>query len=269
MEEHLKFAKSLAREAGEIMRKYFNQAEINHHYKADNTIVTTADEEINQMVIDRVREEYPDHGVYGEEDSFGRDKSILWVCDPVDGTAMFARGVPTAVFSLALVEDGAPKLGVVYDPFTDRLYSAAKDQGAFCNDAPMHVNQTPLDDKSAVSNFDIWPDAGTFDETQSLIMVLYQETYLVSLGSCINACMQVARGAFVTEVFSGTVGKNVDIAAAKIIVEEAGGRVTNIYGEEQRYDRDILGAIVSNGVVHDEIINLIKEANNVEKRDRD
>jgi fructose-1,6-bisphosphatase/inositol monophosphatase family enzyme len=71
--------------------------------------------------------------------------------------------------------------------------------------------------------------------------------------------MQVARGSFVAQVFAGTKGKNVDIAAAKIIVEEAGGRVTDIYGNDQRYDRDIRGAIVSNGKVHDEIIKAITE----------
>ncbi|MDR3125659.1 MAG: histidinol phosphate phosphatase, partial [Candidatus Nomurabacteria bacterium] len=82
MNEYLNFAKQLARDAGTIMLKYFNQAGISH-YKGDNTIVTKADTEINQMVIDRVRAAYPDHGVYGEEDSFGRDKNQLWVCDPV------------------------------------------------------------------------------------------------------------------------------------------------------------------------------------------
>jgi fructose-1,6-bisphosphatase/inositol monophosphatase family enzyme len=86
---------------------------------------------------------------------------------------------------------------------------------------------------------------------------------MVGIGSCVNACMQVARGAFVTEVFAGTKGKNVDIAAAKVIVEEAGGRVTNIYGEDQRYDRDIKGAIISNGVVHDEIIEIIERSKGV------
>jgi fructose-1,6-bisphosphatase/inositol monophosphatase family enzyme len=258
MNEYLEFAKKLARDAGAVMLEYFNQCDISH-YKADNTIITTADTEINQMVIDRVRAAYPDHGVYGEEDSFGRDKKLLWVCDPIDGTAMFARGVPTAVFSLAFVVDGEPIVGVVYDPFTDRLYTAVKDGGAFCNGEPIKVNATEFSDKKAVSNSDIWPEAEIYDEMSHLIAELNKKTYLVGIGSCINACMQVARGSFVAQVFAGTKGKNVDIAAAKIIVEEAGGRVTNIYGEDQCYDRDIKGAIVSNGIVHDEIIEIIRE----------
>ncbi|MDR1300266.1 MAG: inositol monophosphatase [Candidatus Nomurabacteria bacterium] len=257
MNYYLEFAKKLAYDAGDIMLKYFGQTNISH-YKGDDTIVTKADTEINQMVIDRVRAAYPNHGVYGEEDSFERDKNELWVCDPVDGTAMFARGVPTAVFSLAFVVDGAPQVGVVYDPFTDRLYTAIKGKGAFCNDEPMCVNDIQLADKAAVSNVDIWPEAEIFVEMSHLIDELNKKTYIVGIGSCINACMQVARGSFVVQAFAGTKGKNVDIAAAKVIVEEAGGRVTNIYGEEQRYDYDIKGAIVSNGVVHDEIISIIK-----------
>jgi fructose-1,6-bisphosphatase/inositol monophosphatase family enzyme len=213
------------------------------------------------MVIDRVRAAYPDHGVYGEEDSFGRDKNQLWVCDPVDGTAMFARGVPVAVFSLAFVVDGEPQLGVVYDPFTDRLYTAIKGEGAFCNEQPIHVNNTTIAGKSAIANYDVWPKAELFNKMYPLLNFLNKEgVYKVHIGSCVNACMQVARGSFVVQVFAGSKGKNTDIAAAKVIVESAGGRVTNIDGEDQRYDRDIKGAIISNGVVHDEIIKIIKES---------
>ncbi|MDR1032910.1 MAG: inositol monophosphatase, partial [Candidatus Nomurabacteria bacterium] len=131
MNDYLEFARRLAYAAGGVMLKYFRLGGGISHYKEDNTIVTKADTEINQMVIDRVRATYPGHGVYGEEDSFGRDKNELWVCDPIDGTNMFARGVPVAVFSLAFVVDGEPVMGVVYDPFTDRLYTAVKGEGAF------------------------------------------------------------------------------------------------------------------------------------------
>lgn len=127
MEQHakyLEFAKSIAYKAGEIMIKYFkgdNQAS----YKFDQTIVTKADTEINQYLIQRVKETFPTHSVDGEEEQFGKS-DYVWVCDPVDGTAMYARHIPVAVFSLALVIDGVPVVGVVYDPFTDSLYSATK-----------------------------------------------------------------------------------------------------------------------------------------------
>ncbi len=85
-----------------------------------------------------------------------------------------------------------------------------------------------------------------------------KKTYFVGIGSVIRACMCVASGDFNVAIFPGTKHKNCDIAAAKIIVEEAGGRVTDLFGNEQRYDKDINGAIISNGKVHDEVVNVVK-----------
>ena len=132
MEEYLEFAKDIAYQAGKIMLKYFNQNN-GSNYKGDKTIVTLADTEINSYLIERVKEKYPNHAVDGEEEQFG-ESNFVWVCDPVDGTAMYARHIPVAVFSLALVVDGEPIIGVVYDPFTDSLYSAAKGNGVYKND---------------------------------------------------------------------------------------------------------------------------------------
>ncbi len=108
--EYLEFAKGIAYEAGKIMLRYFNQ-DNGSSYKGDKTIVTIADTEINSYLIEQVKKEYPNHSVDGEEEQFGRS-NFVWVCDPVDGTAMYARHIPVAVFSLALVIDGIPNVGV-------------------------------------------------------------------------------------------------------------------------------------------------------------
>lgn len=255
-EIYLEFAKSIALEAKKIMIKYFNQ-DNGENYKLDKTIVTLADKEINSILIQKVKETFPTHAVDGEEEQFGKSK-YLWVCDPVDGTAMYARHIPTAVFSLALVIDGVSVIGVVYDPFTDNLYSAIKGHGAYKNDSKISVNNIDdLSDMRSVSHFDMWPEAeyNLFDS----IKQLGKKTYFVGLGSIIRACMCVANGEFTFAIFPGTKHKNCDIAAVKVIVEEAGGKVTNLFGEEQRYDKDIKGAIISNGKVHDKVLNIIKE----------
>ena len=179
-----------------------------------------------------------------------------WVCDPVDGTAMYARHIPVAVFSLALVIDGKPHIGVVYDPFTDSLYTAIKDKGSFKNGVKLQVNDFALEDMRSVSNFDAWPEAP--HNLIEAIKELGKKTYFVSIGSVIRACMCVANGEFNVSIFPGTKHKNCDIAAVKVIVEEAGGKVTDIFGNEQRYDRDINGAVISNGKIHDEVINVLK-----------
>lgn len=254
-QEYLEFAKDVAKKAGEIMLKYFN---VNNDatYKDDKTIVTLADKEINSYLINRVKEKFPDHSVDGEEEQFGKS-NYVWVCDPVDGTAMYARHIPVAVFSLALVVDGESKVGVVYDVFTDTLYSAIKGEGAYKNGEKISVNDYELDDMRSVSNFDMWPEAeyNLYDSFKQL----GKKTYFVGLGSVIRAGMCVASGEFNLAIFPGTKRKNCDIAAVKVIVEEAGGKVTNLFGEDQRYDKDINGAIISNGIVHEEVIKTIKQ----------
>ena len=253
--EYLEFAKEIAYEAGKIMLKYYNAKDISS-YKGDKTIVTLADKEINTYLINRVKERFPEHCVDGEEEKFG-ESNYVWVCDPVDGTAMYARHIPVAVFSLALVVDGESKVGVVYDVFTYTLYSAIKGEGAYKNGEKMSVNDYNLDDMKSISNFDMWPEAEY--KIYDIIKELGKKTYFVSLGSVIRGAMCVASGDFNLAVFPGTKRKNCDIAAAKVIVEEAGGKVTNLFGEEQRYDEDISGAIISNGIVHEEVINTVKQ----------
>jgi len=254
MNSYLEFAKQLAKDAGEIMLKYFN-SEASSRYKADNTIVTQADEEINQLVIDRVRGKYSRHGVYGEEDSFNKELDELWVCDPLDGTASFARGVPTAVFSIAYVVNGKPKLGVVYDPFTDCLYWATEGNGAFCNDKKLAVNKYGLRDKESAIGYDYSPTM-PFD-TLSVAYRLAKDCRVGGTGSFVHNGLLVANGGYSAAIMSGN--RPYDIAAIKIIIEEAGGKVTDLAGNDQPYNREIYGAIVSNGKVHDDIVAAFKE----------
>ncbi len=254
-EKYLEFAKEIAKEAGKIMLKYFNMDNV-ADYKQNNTIVTLADTEINHYLIERVKKEFPEHSVDGEEETFGRS-NYVWVCDPIDGTAMYARHIPVAVFSLALVIEGKPVVGVIYDVFTDTLYTAIKDKGTFKNNKKILVNQNLLTDIKSVSHFDIWPNAPY--NIHKAIEELGKKTYFVSIGSIIRACACIASGEFTLAIFPGTKHKNCDIAAVKLIVEEAGGKVTDLFGKEQRYDTDINGAIISNGLVHSEVVETIKK----------
>lgn len=253
--EYLEFAKGIASYAGKIMLKYFNQ-DNGANYKGDKTIVTLADTEINSYLIKRVKEKYPDHCVDGEEEQFGKS-DYVWVCDPVDGTAMYARHIPVAVFSLALVIDGISVVGVVYDPFTDSLYTAIKGQGAFKNNKQIRVNDYSLEDIRTVCHCDMWSKAkynvcNVFEELRKV-------TRLNDIGSITRASCLVTTGDYSLTIFTGTEHKHCDIAAVKVIVEEAGGKVTDLFGNEQRYDRSIKGALISNGKVHNEVVEVIKK----------
>ena len=254
MKEYLDFAVDIAYKAGNIMKKYFNQNN-GAYYKNDKTIVTIADNEINEMLIDNVKNKFPSHCVDGEEKQFNAS-NYVWVCDPIDGTAMFARHIPVAVFSLALVIDGVPNVAVVYDPWTNNLYSAIKNEGAYKNGEKISVNNNTIDDISTVGHFDFWKTCEL--DIQKTINELQKRCYMVSIGSIIRASVAVATGELTFCIFPGTVRKHCDIAGVKLIVEEAGGKVTNFLGQEQRYDRDIYGAVITNNKVHNEILSIIK-----------
>lgn len=98
-QEWLDFAKSVALEAGDIMRRYFGK-EPDTQLKADDIIVTVADKKINQLVINKVMEKYPDHDIDGEEASQRHGSKYVWICDLIGGTASFAMELPIPVFSM-------------------------------------------------------------------------------------------------------------------------------------------------------------------------
>lgn len=146
---------------------------------------------------------------------------------------------------------------MVYDPFTDSLYSAIKGEGAYKNEEKINVNNYKLEDIRSACHCDMWPKAkyNVFDALKELSKI----TRLNDIGSITRASCLVATGDYTLTIFTGTEHKNCDIAAVKVIVEEAGGKVTNIFGEEQRYDKSIQGAIISNGIVHEEVVETIRK----------
>ena len=130
--KELAVAKQIAREAGEIMRYYFFATDMCVETKEDSSPVTEADIKINSLVIERLATAFADDGVIGEEQStatYGTGRR--WGCDPIDGTKGFIWGAPTAMFSLGLVVDGTPVLGVCYESIVDELYWAVVERAHF------------------------------------------------------------------------------------------------------------------------------------------
>jgi myo-inositol-1(or 4)-monophosphatase len=255
--EYRDFAVHLAKQAGVIIKKNFFQGMETQwklgSAKIDISPVTASDLEINALVIAAVKECYPGHSIYGEENSDMIEGSeFVWVCDPVDGTLPFSHGVPTCVFSLALTHHGMPVLSVIHDPFLDRLFVAEKGKGATMNGKPIHVNET--EGRTAVVGYEI--TSGGFERHPHLRDALHKQGFkILSVGSTIYDGMLVASGNFAASVFGGITGH--DGATVKLLVEEAGGRVTALDGSEQRYDGKINGLLASNGKIHDELLAII------------
>ena len=256
LNDYLEFAKEIALYAGKIMLEFYND-NIDLNYKEDKTVVTFVDKKINSYLIEKVKEKYQNHSVIGEEESLKKDSEYVWVCDPLDGTGMYVNHIPVFVFSLALVHNGEPVVGVIYNANEDKMYSAIKGKGAYCNNVKIHVNDKDLGELGYRTNIEIFNN-NIVDEV-SLIKELKASSKISSIGSVARSCMAIATGDFSCDIFPGTSHGNCDLAASYLIVTEAGGKVTNIYGEEQRYDRDIKGAIITNGISHEKILQKVRK----------
>lgn len=255
--KELAFAQTLAEGVKPILLDWFQQG-MTKEWKDDRTPVTEADVAINTLVITRVQEMFPDDAVLGEEASTDKTSNRVWVCDPVDGTLPYSHGIPLSTFSLALTENGKPVVGLIMQPFIDKVFTATLGGGAFCNGKKLQVRQGGME-KAVVELADI-PS-----HNEKCILPLGGEVYekIIALGakctamwSCIFPGAMVAAGQYTAVIFNNE--KPVDGAAVKIIVEEAGGKVTDLFGNEQRYDQPIRGFVASNGVVHDQLLELIK-----------
>jgi myo-inositol-1(or 4)-monophosphatase len=249
----LETAVELAEKSGRIMRKNFGLA-MKKEWKDHRSPVTETDLAINALVLKTIKGKFPDHSILSEEgNDFNEAHEHVWICDPVDGTHNFSHGVPTATFALALVHKGEPVVSVVLDPFLKRLFYAEKGKGAYLNGHRIHVNKNADLKKIVVG-------AGKMKKVRNLFPFTekaYDEGVSFITGLSIHyMCALVAVGEFSAALFGGTSAH--DMTAGKLLVEEAGGKATDLFGKvPERYDRDMEGQLVSNGALHKDILALL------------
>ena len=256
-------ASSIAREAGARLREFFT-AGVATEYKGDVDIVTVADRTVEKLVRGRLAEAFPEHGVYGEEGTRDRmEGPFRWYVDPLDGTTNFSHGFPQFCVSLGPEQrpadlksgqDGTLVAGVIYDPMRDELFTAERGHGAWLNGKPMHVSRTPdLAESLLATGF---PSRKRHDSPN---IHFYHEFTLRShgvrrAGSAALDLAYVAAGRL--EAFWEFNLNPWDTAAGILLVEEAGGKVTDFAGAHfQLNSNEILS---SNGLIQDELIGLFR-----------
>lgn len=260
MNKELEFAKKLALEAGSIMLAYFDSKDIELELKSDDTPVTKADKEINSLVINKVKQNFPEDGVLGEEESFNLEKNRLWIVDPLDGTSNFTRGVTLFAFSLALVENSQLKVGVIYDPLAKRLFWATDGGGAFLNDRPI---KPLINDDMSTWIISSWTEGGvsgvTFKDfrAEERISKVYQEHGIRYWDLPVAQALAMVGGGYLEA--SITSCKNPwDVSAGALIARESGAKVTNIYGEEiTEWHKDIKGVIAAAPSMHQQLLDIL------------
>jgi myo-inositol-1(or 4)-monophosphatase len=257
-------ATAIAREAGARLREFFSEG-VATEYKGDVDLVTVADRTSEKLIRERLSEAFPEHGIFGEEGTRDRlDGEFRWYVDPLDGTTNFAHGHPQFCVSLGLEqrrkglaqdEDGTLMAAVIYDPLRDELYAAERGRGALLNGKPMQVSSTPeLAEALIATGFP------SRKRHESPNIHFYHEFTLRShgvrrAGSAALDLAYVAAGRL--DAFWEFNLNPWDIAAGILLIEEAGGRVTDFSGKPFRIRNHEL--LASNGLIHAELVGLFED----------
>ena len=254
----LPFIESLCLEAGEIHMRHFRRL-ASYEKKGAIDLVTAADKEAEERIAARTREAYPSHRLLAEEGAGAdapRDDEWIWVVDPVDGTTNFAHGVPLFAVSIALCRGRVPMVGGVHAAALGETYLAARGAGATRNGAPLRASASAELGESLLSTGFPY----TFGEDAERLVRLYGKYLLASrgvlrLGSAAIDIALVAAGNL--DGFYEHSLKPWDTAAAALLVEEAGGRVTTWDGEP--FDPWQTSILCSNGPLHEPMLRVLRD----------
>jgi histidinol-phosphatase len=250
-DDELAFAISLADDADAFTLPRFEKADFTLGWKNDRTEVTEADRGAESLLAARVVAERPEHGFFGEEHGHrGRaDSPWQWIVDPIDGTSGFVRGIPVWATLIALTHaEHDVMVGVVSAPALQRRWWAAKGLGSFADGRRCHVSAVAeLEDAHVSVTFNHgWDELGL---TSELVALLGEAHRARGFGDFWQHCL-VAEGALDLAIDAVGVAPY-DIAACRLIVDEAGGRFTDRFGNSTHEHPT---AISSNGVLHDRVV---------------
>ncbi len=251
-----------ARLAGQCAMEELNFIKVTK--KSDTELVTQADLKCQQIIINRIKETYPDHGFIAEEWTQGKifkqpprgAEPIWWVIDPIDGTNNFAHQMLLFSVSIAAMYEGNPIVGVVFDPPTDSMFTAVRDGEAQLNGRQINAGEEEMTRLSSVgldSHFD--------EGVPAWICNIMQQTRFRNLGTTALHLCYVAKGGLVAAVISRA--KIWDIAAGAAIAETAGALVTDWQGGKlfplklESYDGGELQVLAANKKVQPQLIEMI------------
>ncbi|MFD0680237.1 MULTISPECIES: inositol monophosphatase family protein [unclassified Paenibacillus] len=263
---YLEAAERIAREAGIMIKSKLGTDFVTEEKSSAFDVVTEIDRASEQLIRERLAEVFPDHAFLGEEESFANEELLenrleraksepfIWIVDPIDGTSNYVQGIPGFTVSIALACNGEIMVGVIYDPSRDDMYSAEKGKGATLNGKPIRVSQVETLGQSVVATG--FPSK---KKTRDAVMKSLQEIgpqcrTIRALGSAAQHLAFVASGKLAA---FWEYGLNAwDIAAGVLIIEEAGGTVTDTLGNP--YSLTVKHIVGTNGHIHDAMMQTLK-----------
>jgi len=257
MDELKRVLTEATKEAGKIILQYFNGAFKIDHKEGINNLVTEVDKLAETRIIEVIQASYPSHTIISEEvGEMIQASEYQWIIDPIDGTVNFAHGIPICCVSIGLIHNGNVLMGAVYNPMMDEFFFAEKGKGATLNGQPIKVS-VKRDFKTAflVTGFPYnWPD-GAEHPIKVFEKLILEGLPIRRLGSAAIDLCWVACGRF-----DGFWEYNLnawDVAAGYLIVQEAGGTITDFEGEEYNvFDKQTLA---TNGLIHKQMLDVIQK----------
>ena len=249
--KELTVAISVAKEAGNLLVKYF-QKPYRIIRKSHHEMVSEVDILSQTLIIEKLLNNFPDYGIISEEKSkYKTTEGLTWIIDPLDGTHNYIAGLPNFGISIALMDKDNYYLGIIYLPIQNKLYYAIKGNGAFCDEEKIYSNKNDDLRKSMVAY-----DNNFNDNALNNLKLIANESFTVRvLGSAVNDLCLIASGKLDARIWNAT--KIVDIAAGLVILNEAGGRVTDFDGNNVTIKSTEI--LASNHLVHDKILSIINK----------
>ncbi len=253
----LEVAKQAARAGGEIVKRYFHDGVVMRANEQSYNLVSDADVESEQAIVDVIRQSFPNHAVLGEESHRDdTDAEHLWVIDPLDGTNNFAHHIPHFAISIAYYCGGQPACSLVYNPIRDDWYQAVRDQGAFYNSERASVADHDRLDQTLVGVGFYYDRGALMEATLKAIGDLFRSQIhgIRRFGTASLDLCQVGigmYGAFFEYELSPW-----DFAAGSLFVQEAGGRVTTCCGEPLPLAK--MSVLATNNRLHEAVLQVVR-----------
>ena len=245
-----------ARQAGSVIMRSFNRLDtLTVSEKQANDFVTEVDRNAEQAIIDTIRKAYPSHAILAEESGVHGKDDFQWVVDPLDGTTNYLHGFPQFAISIALLHRGRLENGVVYDPLRDEMYTAVRGGGALLNDRRLRVTEQKTLKGALLGTGIPFRDQRYMDAYLGMLKDLTRETAGIRRpGSAALDFAYVAAGRL--DGF-WELGLSVwDFAAGALLIQEAGGVVSDIRGGSQHLES---GNVIAAGVrLHRAIVDTIR-----------
>lgn len=253
---------NVSKEAGEIIREGFGK-KLEFEFKTNiSDFVTNVDKEAEKKIIEFVKKEYPTHNIIAEESGIdNKNSEYTWVIDPLDGTMNFAHGLPIFSVSIGVMKNSEIIAGVIYDVMNDTVYSAEKGSGAFQNDKQIFVSENSDIEKSLLVtgfpyNIKENPD-GAIEKFNNFLM---NSRGVRRLGSAAIDLCYVANGTF--DGFWEVAINSWDICAGHLLIDEAGGKLTNFVGQEIDYSKHSgIQMLATNGRIDKKMIEILNSEN--------